>query len=95
MNYSPNPVDLTGIELSQELREDMEKVSKNIHETWGMERQKQGWSYGEVLDAEQKKHPCMIPYEKLPESEKDIDRATVEQTIKMLLFMGYTIEKKE
>ena len=93
MEYRPNPVDLTKVELSQKLQEDIEKIARNIHETWGMERQKQGWSYGEIHDAEQKKHPCMIPYEDLPESEKDIDRATVEQTIKMLLFMGYTIEK--
>lgn len=36
----------------------------------------------------------MKEYEDLPELEKDMDRQTVIQTIKMLLWMGYNIEKK-
>ena len=31
--------------------------------------------------------------EDLPETEKDLDRATVTQTIKMLLYLGYEIKK--
>lgn len=93
MNYKPNPIDLTGVELSEELQRDMELISKNIHETWGKERMQQGWKYGEVYSAKEQTHPCLIEYEALPETEKDIDRATVEQTIKMLLYMGYKIER--
>lgn len=93
MGYTPNPVNLTKIELSQSLQKDIEKIARNIHETWGEQRKMQGWKYGEVYDAHQKTHPCMVEYDTLPEFEKDIDRATVVQTIKMLLFMGYTIKK--
>lgn len=95
MDYTPNPIDLTKIELSQSIQNDIELISRYIHESWGHERNLQGWKYGEVYNAELKTHPCLIEYDKLPESEKDIDRATVSQTIKMLLYLGYTIEKGE
>ncbi len=94
MMYTPHPVDLTGIKLDITLQNDIEKIAKNIHETWAKQRQDQGWGYSETYDAVSKKHPCMVEYNDLPESERDIDRATVVQTIKMLLWMGYEIRKE-
>lgn len=35
-----------------------------------------------------------MEYEDLPELENDMDRETVTQTIKMLLWMGYRIKKR-
>lgn len=93
MGYEPHPIDLSGIELGPELEGAMEAIAKNIHETWARQRAQAGWTYGGVHDYEAKKHPSMVEYEELPESEKDMDRATVLQTIKMLLWMGYRIEK--
>lgn len=94
MGYTPNPIDLTGIEIDKDLADNLEKIAENIHETWAEQRRRRGWEYGRVYDEANKKHPCMVGYHELPESEKDMDRATVEQTVKMLLWMGYTIEKK-
>lgn len=91
--YQPHPVDLTNIELGPELGKDVEAIAKNIHETWAAQRSQAGWTYGDTHDYEAKKHPGMVEYEELPESEKDIDRATVLQAVKMLLWMGYRIEK--
>lgn len=95
MNYRPSPIDLREVELQEDLQRDIEIISKNIHETWGNERMQQGWKYGEKYSAEEKTHPCLIEYEALSESEKDVDRATVVQTIKMLLYMGYKIERTD
>ena len=36
---------------------------------------------------------CLVEYDALPEVEKDMDRATVIRTIKLLLRLGYKIEK--
>lgn len=83
------------VKLSSELEEDIEKISENIHRVWAEQRTKQGWSYGEVYDAEKKKHPCLIEYNALSETEKDVDRATVIGTIKNLILLGYKIEKNE
>lgn len=94
MDYQPHPIDLSHIELESGLKNDVETIAKNIHDTWAAQRSRDGWTYGGAHDYEMKKHPSMVEYEELPESEKDMDRATVLQTIKMLLWMGYHIEKR-
>lgn len=95
MKYAPKPINLDNIHLDKISQKDIEEIAKNIHETWGKQRKMQGWEYGDYYDEILKKHPCMVAYEELPESERDVDRATVVQTIKMLKFMGYKIEKGE
>lgn len=94
MGYKPNPMDLSKVKLSKSLEADLEVIAKDVHETWAQQRLLKGWEYGEEYDEINKKHPCMVEYDKLPELEKDMDRATVVQTIKMLLLMGYDIEKR-
>ena len=94
MGYEPHPIDLSNIKIEDYLKKDLEIIAKNTHETWAMQRKLRGWEYGEVYDDTEKKHPCMKEYEDLPESEKDMDRETVNQTVKMLLWMGYRIEKR-
>ena len=95
MNYVPHPADTDRIKLSADLQEAVEEVSRNIHEVWASQRIDEGWSYGGERDDLKKTHPCLIEYDKLPESEKAVDRATVTQTIKMLLMLGYKIEKRD
>jgi hypothetical protein len=43
------------------------------HESWLEEKNAAGWTYGPVKDAEKKEHPCFVPYEELPESQKAKD----------------------
>ncbi|MBR5534848.1 MAG: Ryanodine receptor Ryr [Ruminiclostridium sp.] len=93
MKYEPNPVDLSGIQLTPELQADVERIAEDIHETWALQRQREGWTYGPKHDALKKTHPCMVDYASLPEREKDVDRGTVLQTIRMLLWMGYDLKK--
>lgn len=44
------------------------------HDQWQAERIAAGWRYGPVKDARRKTHPSLVPYEKLPASEKRKDR---------------------
>ena len=53
----------------------------------------QGWRYGHDRDDSRKEHPCLVPYEELPESEKVFDRNTAMGTLKVLLALGYHITK--
>ena len=39
-------------------------------------------------------HPCLVPYDELPESEKDYDRATSQETLKLIMKLGFDISKK-
>lgn len=40
------------------------------HENWIKEKERDGWKYGPVKDAERKEHPCFVPYDKLPEAQR-------------------------
>lgn len=40
------------------------------HENWMKDKKADGWKYGKKKDAEKKTHPCMVPYEKLPEDQR-------------------------
>lgn len=91
MSYTPNPIDVSGVELPPELSGLIERLSENSHDHWAETRIAQGWRLGPARDDAQKLHPCLIPYDQLPESEKDLDRATVLGTIRAILAMGYKI----
>lgn len=92
-NYIPNPLDTSGVELSEELLMLTERMAKNIHEVWAKSRMDQGWTYGPARDDARKKHPCLIPYEELPEEEKDYDRNTALETLKYVVGEGFEVKK--
>jgi ryanodine receptor 2 len=50
-----------------------------------------GWTYGPERNIVLKQHPCLISYDNLPESEKDYDRTTAMETLKVILKSGWTI----
>ena len=54
----------------------------------------QGWSYGEERNDAEKKHPCLVPYEDLSEEEKAYDRNTSQETIKLILKLGFNITRE-
>lgn len=43
------------------------------HDAWACQKFADGWSYGEVKDAEKKTHPCLVAFEKLPEFQRKKD----------------------
>lgn len=47
------------------------------HESWFKNRTEEGWAFGPVKDVENKKHPDLVPYSKLPAAEKIRDRIFV------------------
>lgn len=94
MKYSPNPIDTSSIELSEDLCELTEKIAENVHEVWAASRIAEGWTYGEKRDDIAKTTPCLVPYDELPEIEKEYDRNTAMQTLKFILSLGYYISKE-
>lgn len=91
--YIPNPIDTSEIVLDDDIIELSEKIAKNVHEVWAKKRIEEGWKYGAIRNEEKKEHPCLIPYEELPEQEKEYDRETFCESFKVLLKLGYKIEK--
>lgn len=93
MRYIPKPIDTSEVSIPEELKELLEVLAKNTHEVWAVGRMRAGWKYGEIMDEKLKTHPSLVPYEELPEGEKDFDRNTSIETLKLLLKLGYRIEK--
>lgn len=93
MDYKPKPIDVDDICLPDELSGLIEQLAKNVHEVWAKGRIDEGWTYGATHDYKLKKHPCLVPYEELPESERDFDRNTAVGTLKFILKSGFKIEK--
>ena len=92
--YKPMPLDTSDVELSEEVLQLTELLAKNTHDVWAAGRMAQGWSYGEERNDEELKHPDLIPYEELSEGEKSYDRNTALETLKCIIKLGYTIDKK-
>jgi len=43
------------------------------HQNWMADKIADGWVYGPAKDPEKKTHPCMVPYNKLPEFQRKKD----------------------
>ena len=91
--YEPKPIDTSDVVLEEEILALSEKLSKNTHEVWAKGRLDDGWTYGEVRNDEKKKHPCLVEYESLSEEEKDYDRRTAMETLKLIVKLGYEIRR--
>ena len=91
--YVPQPMDTSDVQLPEELNELVEKMAKNVHEVWAQSRIEQGWVYGQERSDALKTHPCLIPYEDLPEIEKAYDRDTALGTLKLICKLGFKISK--
>lgn len=92
-NYVPKPMDTSDISLPEDLNVLIEQMAKNVHEVWAKNRLEQGWTYGEERNDVLKTHPCLIPYEELPQIEKDYDRDTALGTLKLINKLGFKITK--
>ncbi|CAN5357989.1 hypothetical protein BH09ACT6_BH09ACT6_00950 [soil metagenome] len=55
----------------------VERLAKREHERWMRHQVKTGWRYGVVRDDARRLHPCLRPWEELPETERDKDRQIV------------------
>lgn len=93
-NYVPRPMDTSDIRLPEELDALVEQMAKNVHEVWAKSRMEQGWTYGEERNDALKHHPCLVPYEELPEVEKAYDRDTALGTLKLICKLGFKISQE-
>ena len=93
--YTPKPIDLSDVELTEDLNELREAIAENAHEIWAENRQAEGWTYGPQRDDQLKQTPDMVPYSQLPEGEKEYDREMAMKTIKLLKKLGYDLIKRE
>ena len=92
-SYVPQPVNTSDIHLPKELNGLVEQMAKNVHDVWAQNRMEQGWTYGEERSDALKHHPCLIPYEELPEEEKMYDRESALGTLRLICKLGFKITR--
>lgn len=91
MVYQPKPIDTAGVELPKGVEPLREILAANAHDVWAVGRIKEGWTYGEKRNDDLKLHPDLVPYDQLTDDEKEYDRKTSGETLKVITKMGYRI----
>jgi class 3 adenylate cyclase/tetratricopeptide (TPR) repeat protein len=66
----------------------VELIAARLHELWASQRKAEGWSVGDRRDDAQKIHPLIIPYKRLPASEKALNRAIAEEALRLSISIG-------
>jgi len=92
-DYVPQPIDTSAVRLTDAQQALIDRLAANVHEVWARKRLDDGWRLGPSRNDNAKTHPCLVPYDNLPESEKDYDRIMVDQVIRAAIALGYHIEK--
>lgn len=94
-NYIPKPIDTSDVKLPDELTPLVEQIAHNVHEVWADSRMKEGWTFGTARNDTLKTHPCLVPYDELPEEEKDYDRNTARSTLLLAMKLGFNISAQK
>ena len=94
VTYNCRPISTEGVTLPAELAALVERLAENNHDHWARQRIDEGWTYGPQRDDALKTHPDLVPYGDLPEEEKEYDRISVIETVKVILMLGYEIVHK-
>jgi hypothetical protein len=71
--------------------DELEELAELEHERWVADKQRAGWRYGPVRDDARKIHNLLVPWEQLPEVERDKDRQPVRELPMMLAHAGFEI----
>ncbi|MBK8060476.1 MAG: AAA family ATPase [Gemmatimonadetes bacterium] len=82
-------------QVGQHIEHHIERLSEAEHEGWMEHKTRQGWKFGDKRDDAAKRHPSLIPYHILSESDKDYDRKTVRSYVKFVSLAGYVIRFRE
>ena len=74
--------------------EEIDRLAKREHERWMEERQEMGWRFAPDRDNARKLHPSLLPWENLPASEKEKDRAVIRNLPKLIDAAGLRLRKR-
>ncbi len=96
----PAKLNMVGCEIALEddsreeykfTNDEIENLAIFEHERWCNEKFQNGWTYGEVRDEENKIHPSLVEWAKLPDEERKKDRDAVKNIPDILNSIGLKI----
>jgi len=74
-------------------KDSLELLARMEHERWMETKLAAGWQYAPVTDKSKKLHKCLVPWEQLPQEEKDKDNELVRGIPRVLAKAGFAVEK--
>lgn len=95
MGFVMRPSGSAGEMIKSIPEEYVEYLAEQEHNAWVAERIASGWVAGDHVDTEKKTTPYLVPYDKLPEDIKQLDRDPVQNIPALLDRIGMIIVRKE
>jgi hypothetical protein len=86
-------IDTSNVQLDSGITALTEVLARHIHHVWVRERGINGWVYGPKRNDDRREHPCMVSYERLPESEREYDRRMALEALRAMIALGYRINR--
>ncbi|KAJ8044966.1 Ryanodine receptor 2 [Holothuria leucospilota] len=90
--YKPAPYNLSTVTVNPKMERLVEQLAENAHNVWARDRMEQGWTYGLAEDGTYKRNPQLVPYNRLDDGAKKLNRDTASETVRTILGFGYTLE---
>jgi hypothetical protein len=94
MGWEMRPQDSKGEVITKIPEDVVEALAIFEHDEWLKERIDSGWTYGEIKNVEKKISPYIVPYDKLAEEIKDLDRDTIRDIPELLSMIGMNIFRR-
>ena len=70
---------------------ELDRLAKDEHRRWMKQRRSAGWTYNAVRNDAAKQHPMLVPWDRLPESERIKDRNAIRHIPAVLAGVGLHI----
>ena len=67
-------------------------MARMEHENWCQGKMQDGWEYGQIKNSENKQNPNLLPWDDLPEIEKEKNKKYIRDLPKLLAQAGFQIE---
>ncbi|MHB1139414.1 MAG: RyR domain-containing protein [Microthrixaceae bacterium] len=74
--------------------EEIERLAEHEHERWMAERRADGWVHGAQRDDVRRIHPDLVPYDRLSEATKDLDRQAVTRLPALAALIGLVVVRR-
>ena len=88
----PAPVGRKDAEPFTFLPGEVEQLARGEHERWAADLERDGWRHTDgPKDPERRLHPMLVPWEQLPEEERDKDRDPIRELPDMLARAGFRL----
>jgi voltage-gated potassium channel Kch len=94
VGYGLEPLTDWDAQLAAFSPDEVETLAELEHERWRQERLADGWNWGPERDYGEQTHPDLVPWERLAEAEREVDRDAVRGLPSSLAKAGFRVYRR-